>query len=50
LYSESPISAGPVSGEKVNDRVQDGDFDCDGTPVPVVDMGYDEVPEPDCDP
>ena len=29
-------------------RIQDGDFNCEGSPVEVVDMGCDEVPEPDC--
>jgi hypothetical protein len=30
-------------------RIQDGDFACSGSPVPVIDRGADEVPEPDCE-
>ncbi len=29
-------------------RFQDGDFDCIGTPVEVIDVGAYEAPEPDC--
>ncbi len=32
----------------IEDRVQDGNFNCTGSPQNVVDRGADEVPEPDC--
>ena len=29
-------------------RIQDSNYPCEGNPVPVIDRGADEVPEPDC--
>gem|GEM_PF-2649041 len=54
-YPPSPcIDIGSNSGADLlididgEDRVQDGDYDCSGTPMPIVDLGFDEVSQPEC--
>jgi hypothetical protein len=55
LASGSPcIDSGRIAGTTAivdidrEDRVQDGDFSCTGSPVPQIDRGADEATEPDC--